>query len=153
MFPETARDMLILQPRYLDMEPLPEERYNRLNRFVNHCRSLGIPNPYSLSDIYNADTRWKRLHPNSVPPLNDFYSNNEITDPICDHRKKSPLLQGIESWELSPIQLRYQKKSGNTEPGAWYMDYAVGDSEQGNSIDLPGKKSDGSRGVSDETAH
>jgi radical SAM superfamily enzyme YgiQ (UPF0313 family) len=69
LYPEKARDMLILQTWYIETEPSREVTYERVNRFVAHCRKLGIPNPYSLHDIYNADKRWKELHRNAVPPL------------------------------------------------------------------------------------
>jgi radical SAM superfamily enzyme YgiQ (UPF0313 family) len=81
LYPEKAREMLILQTRVLNIPPLPEERFVRLCRFVKHCHRLGIPNPYSLSDIYQADQRWNGLHKNAVPPLNDFYQS-KVTDPL-----------------------------------------------------------------------
>jgi radical SAM superfamily enzyme YgiQ (UPF0313 family) len=56
LFPEKARDMLLLQQWLLDLEPSREERYSRVHRFVKH----------------EADERWKRLHKNAVPPLIDF---------------------------------------------------------------------------------
>jgi hypothetical protein len=71
----------MLQTQYLEIEPSQEENNRRLNRFVRHCNHLGIPNPYSLADIYNADERWQRLHPNAVPPLVEFYNKNP-KDPL-----------------------------------------------------------------------
>jgi hypothetical protein len=41
----------------------------RVNRFIHHCQKLGIPNPYLLDDIHEADQRWKKLHQNAVPTL------------------------------------------------------------------------------------
>jgi radical SAM superfamily enzyme YgiQ (UPF0313 family) len=69
LYPASARDMLISQTWIVDMEPSREVTFDRLNRFVLHCSKLGIPNPYSLNEIYRADERWKKLHPNGVPPL------------------------------------------------------------------------------------
>jgi radical SAM superfamily enzyme YgiQ (UPF0313 family) len=72
LYPETARDMLILQQWVLDLEPSREERYQRLNRFVARCKELGIPDIFSLQEIYEADERWRKLHKNAVPPLVKF---------------------------------------------------------------------------------
>lgn len=69
LYPASARDMLITQTWIVDVEPSREVTFDRLNRFVRHCTKLGIPNPYSLSEIYRADERWRKLHPNAVPPL------------------------------------------------------------------------------------
>lgn len=69
LYPPSARDMIISQTWIVDVEPSREVAFDRLNRFVRHCTKLGIPNPYSLNEIYLADERWKKLHPNGVPPL------------------------------------------------------------------------------------
>jgi len=69
LYPPWAKEMLITETWILDCQPSREEAYRRLNRFVVHCRELGIPNPYSLSDINKADERWQRLHRNAVPPV------------------------------------------------------------------------------------
>ena len=69
LYPEYADDMLISQTWTLDIEPKREEVYRRMNRFVQHCDRLGIPNPYTIQDIYKADERWKRLHKNAVPSI------------------------------------------------------------------------------------
>jgi radical SAM superfamily enzyme YgiQ (UPF0313 family) len=72
LYPENARDMLMIQTRVLDHTPSREETYRRIGRFVEHCRQLGIPNPYSLQDIYQADERWQKLHKNAVPTQADL---------------------------------------------------------------------------------
>jgi len=72
LYPENARDMLIVQSWIMDCEPSREETYRRISRFVEHCNRLGIANPYSLYDISQADERWKNLHKNAVPPLVEF---------------------------------------------------------------------------------
>jgi radical SAM superfamily enzyme YgiQ (UPF0313 family) len=69
LYPGKAKHLLISQTWRLDMEPSREETYKRLNRFIAHCKELGVPNPYCLEDISQADDRWKKLHPNAVPPL------------------------------------------------------------------------------------
>ncbi|MCP4220395.1 MAG: radical SAM protein, partial [bacterium] len=69
---EESRRLLMLQTWILDVEPNREEIYRRVARFSAFCRKLGIPNPYSLRDIYAADERWKRLHANAAPAMADF---------------------------------------------------------------------------------
>ena len=69
LYPQWAKDILISQTWIMECEPSREIAYQRLNRFIEHCRQLGIPNPYSLNDIYKADERWLKLHKNAVPPL------------------------------------------------------------------------------------
>ena len=76
LYPEKAREMLIVQTWNLESEPSREETYKRVKQFVNHCARLGIPNPYSLYDIYNADRRWIKLHKRAVPPLAEFKNKN-----------------------------------------------------------------------------
>jgi radical SAM superfamily enzyme YgiQ (UPF0313 family) len=75
LYPDSARDMLISQTWYLDCKPCHEEIYNRVFRFVEHCKKLGIPNPYSADEIYKADERWKKLHKNAVPAVMDLINN------------------------------------------------------------------------------
>lgn len=80
LYPVWARDMLITRTWILDEEPSRETAYNRINRFVRHCKKLGIPNPYSLNDVYQADERWGKLHKNAVPSVvelknKDIYVN------------------------------------------------------------------------------
>ena len=77
LYPETARDMLMLQSWIVDVAPHREEIYRRVSRFVAHCARLGVPNPYSIYDIYRADERWKKLHANAVPSLVEF-KNKEV---------------------------------------------------------------------------
>ncbi|MGD2091070.1 MAG: radical SAM protein [Candidatus Aminicenantes bacterium] len=69
LYPPWAKEMLITETWILDCEPSREIAYRRVNRFVRHCEKLGIPNPYSLSDVNKADERWKRLHKNAVPSV------------------------------------------------------------------------------------
>lgn len=87
LYPEYAKDMLIMQTWISDCLPGREEIFKRLNRFVEHCRKTGIPNPYSLHDIYEADQRWKKLHPNAVPSLMELHANRESGLPFIDECK------------------------------------------------------------------
>lgn len=77
LYPSWAKDMLVTDTWILEGEPGRETAYQRINRFVAHCRKLGIPNPYSLSDVYKADERWQRLHKNAVPSIVDL-NNRDI---------------------------------------------------------------------------
>jgi len=72
LYPESARELLILQTWVMENGVPREEIYSRLNRFVEHCSRLGIPNPYSWPEIHEADKRWQKLHANAVPPLVSF---------------------------------------------------------------------------------
>jgi radical SAM superfamily enzyme YgiQ (UPF0313 family) len=69
LYPGWARELLLSQTWVMDGEPSKETAYRRLNRFVENCKRLGIPNPYSLGEIYEADERWKKLHKNAVPSV------------------------------------------------------------------------------------
>jgi radical SAM superfamily enzyme YgiQ (UPF0313 family) len=96
LYPDKVKNMLMLNTWILDCEPSREETFKRVNRFVQHCKRLGIPNPYSLHDVYLADERWTHLHENAVPPLVQF----EMNGPCIDERKKvKNLLRG-----QNPIQ-------------------------------------------------
>jgi hypothetical protein len=72
LFPVKTDDMLVFKTWTLDCEPLREVAYKRMHRFVNHCKKLGIPNPYSLNEHVKADERWRKLHKNAVPSLLEF---------------------------------------------------------------------------------
>jgi radical SAM superfamily enzyme YgiQ (UPF0313 family) len=69
LYPDWARPMLIMETWYVEGDPTRQEMYKRAFRFVEHCEKLGIPNPYSLHEIYQADERWHRLHKHAVPRL------------------------------------------------------------------------------------
>lgn len=53
----------------LDIEPKRDVIFDRMYRFINHCKNLGIPNPYSGYEHWEADYRWNKLHKNAVPPM------------------------------------------------------------------------------------
>lgn len=80
LYPGRAKEMLVVQSWTLDIEPLREEAYRRMNRFVNHIRELGIPNPHSIVDFNRADERWRMLHKNAVPPLTRFADRDHYFD-------------------------------------------------------------------------
>jgi hypothetical protein len=80
LYPENSKDLLISQTWILDCAPSREERFRRMFRLVEHCKKLGVPNPYSMEDIYQADVRWKNLHENAVPGLIEFQDNRVYID-------------------------------------------------------------------------
>ena len=80
LYPEYAREMLMTRTWILNCEPTREERFRRMFRFVEHCKKLGIPNPYSTEEIYQADERWKMLHPNAVPSVIQFENKGVFID-------------------------------------------------------------------------
>jgi len=80
LYPGNAKEMLIIQTWIMNCEPSREETYRRVNRFVEHCNKLRIPNPYSLLESNQADERWRKLHKNAVPSLLDLKGDNSIFD-------------------------------------------------------------------------
>lgn len=80
LYPENAKAMLMIQTWIQDCQPSREETYQRMYRFVQHCKHLGVPNPFSLHEIYEADQRWRKLHPNAVPSIVDFEKKGDYID-------------------------------------------------------------------------
>jgi len=72
LYSETAQKMLIFETWTAKIEPLREEVYQRLFRFDDFCTSVGIPNPYSLTEYMEAEKRWQKLHKFAVPSTIDF---------------------------------------------------------------------------------
>ncbi len=87
LYPEESKEMLILQTWVLGGEPSREETFQRLNRFVQHCNNVGIPNPYTLEEIYKADERWKKLHKNAVPLMVEFQPDKDNIRPYINENK------------------------------------------------------------------
>jgi hypothetical protein len=84
LYPEKAKNMLVFDSWTLDMEPVREKAYERMHRFVAHCNRLGIPNPYSFKEIFDADRRWEKLQKFAVPSLDKF---SETEDTIQENLK------------------------------------------------------------------
>ncbi len=87
VYPVSAKDMVVFETWTLDIEPLREECYDRMFRFIEHCKKLGIPNPYTANEIFLADERWKRLHKNAVPSVVEFEKWGRYIDE-CKNVKK-----------------------------------------------------------------
>jgi hypothetical protein len=89
LYPPEAKEMLIFQTWEPGGEPSRQETWQRMNRFVQYCKTLGIPNPYALDDIHKADRRWKTFHPNAAPSLVDF---GNLASGIDERKQVKPLL-------------------------------------------------------------
>jgi radical SAM superfamily enzyme YgiQ (UPF0313 family) len=96
LYPEETKKMLIFDYWTLDMEPSREVAYERMNRFEKHCRNLGIPNPYSLKESFDADRRWEKLQKFSVPPLDEF---NEKPASISENLNDRLFAQNINRYD------------------------------------------------------
>jgi radical SAM superfamily enzyme YgiQ (UPF0313 family) len=102
LYPESALDILTFQyyTPGQGIKPSREETFRRVHRFEAHCRKLGIPNPYSYSQHFYADERWKRLHKNAVPPIIDFISRMNYVD---------------ENFKIRDVSYAYNKRSDHSD--------------------------------------
>lgn len=89
LYPDWARDLLVCRTWIVDEEPSREERFRRIFRMTEHCKKLGIPNPYSSQEIFEADERWRQLHENAVPSLIEFQNSSVYID---ENRKVKGLI-------------------------------------------------------------
>lgn len=80
LYPEYATKLLMSETWTVNAEPNRDEIFSRVRRFADHCKKLGIPNPYSLREIYLADQRWAKLHENAVPLITAFKNKNVRID-------------------------------------------------------------------------
>ncbi len=87
LYPGKFRDMLVFDSWTLDADPVREIAYERMHRFVQHCKKLGIPNPYSFKEIFDADCRWKKLQKFAVPSLDEFGQTQECIDDNFQERR------------------------------------------------------------------
>ncbi|MCP5054524.1 MAG: radical SAM protein, partial [bacterium] len=79
-YPDWAKEMLVSQTWRLDCKPTWEVTVDRVNRFMEHARRLGVPSNYSLEDVNAADHRWRKLHLNAVPPLVELNDRNSFIE-------------------------------------------------------------------------
>lgn len=84
LYPEWASDMLITRTWYVDGQPTRQEMYERVYRFVNHCKKLGVNTPWSLREVSKSDERWKKLHKNAVPSVLELIKKDTYIDE-CKH--------------------------------------------------------------------
>ncbi|OFX87030.1 MAG: hypothetical protein A2X00_10615 [Bacteroidetes bacterium GWE2_32_14] len=78
LYPEKYKEMIFIDKWIVGGEPSFEVIFSRVRRFVNHCKIIGLPNPYSLKEINMADERWKNLHSNAVPGVLDLLKKGKI---------------------------------------------------------------------------
>lgn len=57
-----------------DADPPRDVRYERLRRLAKMCSDLGLINIYTMNERYQAEDRWRRLHPLAV----DVYQSGRI---------------------------------------------------------------------------
>jgi hypothetical protein len=84
---EKAENMLIYNNWVLDCDPTRDVILDRIFRFDELRRQLGIPNPYSLKEHFEADERWGKLHKNAVPPLLKFYNRESYVKESRDSQE------------------------------------------------------------------
>lgn len=80
LYPGYAKEKLLIETWTMDGRPSREETVRRLNRFNQYVQKLGIPNPYTLYQVNQADKRWQELHHNAVPPLIRFKDKDNYID-------------------------------------------------------------------------
>ncbi|HEY6872554.1 MAG TPA: radical SAM protein [Geobacteraceae bacterium] len=80
LFPERFADRFMVRTWVVNADPVREVTYDRVRRFMEHCAKLGVPNPYTLHQIYLADQRWQRLHENAVPMISQFNTKALLTE-------------------------------------------------------------------------
>jgi radical SAM superfamily enzyme YgiQ (UPF0313 family) len=80
LYPEWAKKLLVFDSWTLAVEPVREVAYERMHRFSAHCKKLGIPNPYSLKEIFDADNRWKKLQKFAVPSIENFSEEEKFAN-------------------------------------------------------------------------
>lgn len=68
--------------------PPREVRYQRLDRISALAKSLGIPNIYTMTERYEAEDRWRALH----PMAGEVYPAAEVESPIADSPTKLPII-------------------------------------------------------------
>ncbi|MGJ0535350.1 B12-binding domain-containing radical SAM protein [Methylocystis sp.] len=70
-FSQRLNDVLKVTPTVVANDLPPEERFDRLERFVATMEALAIPNPYSLFQWVAADRRWAQLGHDAGWSIND----------------------------------------------------------------------------------
>lgn len=87
LYPEEFTHMLLTQTWELCMQPQREVIYERMIRFTEACKKLCIPNPYTIMDIYQADKRWKELHPETGPTILELHNYKFIKNSFLDDKR------------------------------------------------------------------
>jgi len=82
LYSDESASILRFQTWQLNKYPNRKTIYERVIKFAEFCNNLGIPNPYKMREIEDADQRWKKLHENAVPSVIDISSD------LFDHKEK-----------------------------------------------------------------
>ena len=61
-FSDHINEILSVSPYHVDQDLSQEERFGRLEQFTCEMEGLGIPNPYSITDILKAEKRFSGLN-------------------------------------------------------------------------------------------
>ena len=69
LYNKEYEDIIFMDTWFVDVEPKREVIFDRVNRFMEFTKKLGVPNPFSLKEVFEADERWGRLHKNAVPSV------------------------------------------------------------------------------------
>lgn len=78
VYSQITPEVVVDQAWSIETDPSREVAFNRMCRFIKHCKNIGIPNPYTLREFYMADERWKSLHKNSVPSIISFGEGSKL---------------------------------------------------------------------------
>ncbi len=105
LYPKRGEKMLsMLQTWILNCEPTRDKTFDRVFRFTQHCKKIGLPNPYSLNEIYKADKRWQGLHRNAVPSLYDIVSNSVNHE---EDRENVKLIQFVQTENANVVEFNF----------------------------------------------
>jgi hypothetical protein len=69
LYTKEMQSVLIHQIFHLRSNPSREEILDRVRRFHEHCKKLGIPDPTNIEELHEADQRWIRIRENAAPPF------------------------------------------------------------------------------------
>jgi len=61
VYPEEFDDLLVIKYYDLEKNNLSSERFQRISQFEKLRMELDVPNPYSITDLLEAQTRWVKL--------------------------------------------------------------------------------------------
>jgi hypothetical protein len=105
LYPKRGEKMLsMLQTWIFNCEPTRDKTFDRVFRFTQHCKKIGLPNPYSLNEIYKADKRWQGLHRNAVPSLYDIVSNSVNHE---EDRENVKLIQFVQTENANVVEFNF----------------------------------------------
>jgi len=77
----------------VDCQPSRAEKYHRLREVSELAASLGLPNIYTMSERYDAEERWHRLHPLTIEVYEGTSLNRGEVSP-----RSEPLPVFSEEW-------------------------------------------------------